>query len=122
MGFACFLFANPCVDQAKNAEDTAEKYADAAKDVNVDASQLDKASKPFDDAQAAADADAAKRKAERDKEAAKKKAIDDFVDDDQLKKKDQKFPITARVADGQGLKVEEELPSVLPEAGAAAGA
>jgi len=110
------------VDQAKNAEDTAEKYADAAKDVNVDASQLDQASKPFDDAQAAADADAAKRKAERDKEAAKKKAIDDFVDDDQLKNKDQKFPITARVADGQGLKVEEELPSVLPQAGAAAGA
>ena len=52
---------------------------------------------------------------------------DDFVGSEDLKEwarknKDQKFPITARVADGQGLKVEEELPSVLPEAGAAAGA
>ena len=106
------------VDQAKNAEDTAEKYADAAKDVHADAAHADQAKKPFDDAQAAADADAAKRKADRDAEAAKKKSIDDFVDDDQLKKKDAKFPVTGRVADGQGLKVEEELPSVIPEGAA----
>lgn len=102
------------VDEAKKVQDTASNVADAAKDANVDAKNIDKAADPFEQAKKDADDKAAEREAARKAEEDKKKAIDDFVDNDQLKKKDEKFPVTGRTAPGQGLKVEEELPSVLP--------
>jgi len=102
------------VDEAKKIQDTATNAADAAKNVKVDADNIDKAADPFKQAQQDAEDKAAERAAARKAEEDKKKAIDDFVDNDQLKKKDEKFPVTGRTAPGQGLKVEEELPSVLP--------
>jgi hypothetical protein len=102
------------VDEAKKVQDTASNVADAAKDTHVDASNIDKAADPFEQAKQAADDKAAEREAARKAEADKKEAISDFVDGDQYKKKDASFPVTARIADGQGLKVEEELPSILP--------
>ena len=111
------------VDEAKKDQDTASNMADAAKDIQIDADHLDP-TKKFKDAQKDAEDKAAKREAERKAEEDKKKSIDDFVSDDQLKKKDASFPVAARIADGLGLKVEEELPSVLDQAAspAAAGA
>jgi hypothetical protein len=102
------------VDEAKKDQDMASNMADAAKNVNVDAQNADHAADPFNQAKKDADDKAAEREAARKAEADKKKTIDDFVDSDQLKKKDEKFPISARTADGEGLKVEEELPSILP--------
>ncbi len=110
------------VDDAKKAQDTASNVADAAKDVKVEASDIGKAAEPFDEAKKKADEEAAKRKAERDAEEAKKKAVDDFIEADQYKQKDAKFPVTGRVAAGEGIKVEEEIASVLPEAAAPASA
>jgi hypothetical protein len=111
------------VDDAKHAQDTASKMADAAQNVDVDASQLGKAAQPFDQAKKDADADAAQRQAERDAEEKKKKAIDDFVDSDQFKKQTENFPVIGRTVEGQGIKVEAEIPSVIPEgASSSAGA
>jgi len=103
------------VDEAKKDQDTASNMADAAKDIQIDADHLDP-TKKFKDAQKDAEDKAAKREAERKAEEDQKKSIDDFVSDDQLKKKDASFPVAARIADGLGLKVEEELPSVLDQA------
>lgn len=109
------------VDDAQKMKDTATNTADAAKNTKVDTKTTkDDLTKPYEDAEKKAEDDAAKRKADRDAEEAKKKAIDDFVEGDMYKKKDEKFPVTARVADGEGLKVEAEEPSVLPDSAAPA--
>lgn len=52
------------------------------------------------------------RQAERDAAQAEKDNLDKFYQDND---KDKDFPVTGRIAAGEALKVEEEVPSVLPE-------
>jgi hypothetical protein len=51
------------------------------------------------------------RRAEREQAEQEKEALDGFY---QANDKDKDFPVTARITDGEGKKVEEEVDSVLP--------
>ncbi len=114
---------NSIFDKAKDTADKASDYQNRAEAVqkqaasgvsNVDDVNAIKDS-ASDESQAAKD-----RKAARDKAARDKQALEDFYKPND---KDEKFPVKSRVTDGEGQKVTEEVPSVLPEPAApAAGA
>lgn len=58
------------------------------------------------------------RREEREKQQAEKDKLDQFY---QPNDKDANFPVTGRVEDCEGMKVEAEIPTVLPAPGAPAG-
>jgi hypothetical protein len=118
------------VDQAqeykRRAEETkkkAEELKDKASNVSVGSSQgtkdideIKKKAGEVQDAPGTETEEGKKRQAERDAAAKQKDALDSFYQDND---KDKEFPVTGRVAAGEGLKVKEEIPSVLPAPGAA---
>ena len=104
--------------RGEKVKDDAEKTKDDASSMSVslqdqgDLKKLkDDVDKTKDDANTETDEGKA-RQAERDKAEQEKNALDDFYKDND---KDKNFPVSARVADGEGVKVEEEIPSVLPD-------
>jgi hypothetical protein len=105
--------------RAEQTKDEAEKLKDKASNVSVGTSQGDKDLQEIKD-QAEKVKDAAsteteegkRRKAERAAQQQAKDKLDAFYQDND---KDKDFPVTGRVADGEGIKVEEEIKSVLPE-------
>ena len=64
------------------------------------------------DAAAEESPEAKARREEREKQQAEKDKIDKFY---QPNDKDAEFPVTARVEDCEGIKVSEEIPSVIPK-------
>ena len=105
--------------RAEEAKKQAEKLKDKASNVHVGTDTGGKDLKDIKD-QAGKVKDAAedeteegkKRQAERDAAAAQKDNLDKFYQEND---KDKDFPVTGRVAAGEALKVEDEVPSVLPE-------
>lgn len=106
---------NSIFEKAKDKVDTASDYANRAEDVQQQAASgvnsLDDVGKlknsVEDESQGSKD-----RKAQREQMAKDKKAMEDFYKPND---KDEKFPVTKRKITGKGLKVEEDLPSVLPD-------
>ena len=64
------------------------------------------------DAAANESEEAKARRAAREKAAKEKQALEDFYKPND---KDEKFPVKSRVPDGEGQKVTDEVPSVLPD-------
>ncbi len=100
-------------DDAEQLKDDASDMnvgtgSDGMKDINKIKSDVDKGRS---DAQNETDEGKARRE-EREKAEQEKKALNDFYTDNN---KDNNFPILSRVADGESVKVEEEIPSVLSD-------
>ncbi len=105
--------------RGEQTKEEAEKLKDKASNVSVGTSQGDKDLQDIkDQAEKVKDApdteteEGKKRQAERDAADKEKDNLDKFYNDND---KDKDFPVTGRVADCEALKVEEEIPSVLPE-------
>jgi hypothetical protein len=106
--------------RGEKLKDDAEKLKDDVSDMNVGTGSdgmkdIDKIRGDIDkgrgDAENETDEGKARRE-EREKAEQEKNALDDFYKDND---KDKNFPISGRVTDGEGVKVEEEIPSVLPD-------
>ena len=112
---------NSVFETAKNATDTANDYKNRAGHVT------DKAASgvsSLSDLEAVKDSatdespEAKARREQREREQAEKDRLDAFYTPND---KDEKFPVVSRVADGEGVKVEEDIPGVPPvEEGAVA--
>ena len=116
---------NSIFEKAKDAVDTASDYKNRADNVSDEASdmQIGLAPDGLKDVEDVKDAatneseEAKARRAQREQAARDKQALEDFYKPND---KDAKFPVKSRVIDGEGQKVTEEVPSVLPETAAAA--
>lgn len=107
----------------RRAQET-EKQANEAKDklssVNL-SSDVDQSKKELggikkevgdvEDAPTTETEEGKKRAAEREAMNAEQENLDKFYEDREI---DKDFPVTGRVAEGEGVKVEDEIPSVLP--------
>lgn len=106
---------NSVFESAKNAVDTASDYKNRASHVQEKAAS---GVNSLDDLGAIKDSvtdespEAKARREAREKEQQEKDALDAFY---QPNDKDEKFPVSSRVADGEGKKVEEEVETVLPD-------
>jgi hypothetical protein len=113
---------NSVFEKAKDAVDTASDYQHRAEHVQEKAasgvSSLDDLESVKDSA-ADESPEAKARRAKREKAAREKQALDDFYKPND---KDERFPVKARVGEGSGNKVVDEVPSVLPEPQAQAAA
>lgn len=106
---------NSVFDKIKDKVDTASDYAARAEDVQQQAASgvnsVDDIGKlknsVEDESQESKD-----RKAQREQMAKDKKALEDFYKPND---KDEKFPVTKRKIIGTGKKVEDDIPSVLPD-------
>lgn len=106
---------NSVFESAKNAVDTVSDYKNRAGAVkDKAASGVNSLSDLGDIKDSATDEspEAKKRREAREKEQKEKDALDAFYKPND---KDEKFPVTSRVADGEGKKVEEEVETVLPD-------
>lgn len=107
--------------RADQTQKEAEELKDKASSVSVsskeDIDQLRKDVKKeagdVKDAPSTETEEGKQRQAERDAAQKEKDNLDAFYTDND---KDKEFPVTGRVVEGEGIKVEEEEPSVLPEA------
>lgn len=102
-------FVDKASDYQHRAEHAQEKAASGISSLD-DADKLK--SSVTDESQEAKDRRAAREQAEKDKQ-----QLADFYKPND---KDEKFPVKSRVADGEGQKVTEDVPSVLPETSATA--
>ena len=114
---------NSIFDKAKDTVDKASDYKHRAEHVQE---KMASGVSSLDDIETVKDSaadespEAKARRAQREQTARDKQALDDFYKPND---KDAKFPVKSRVIDGEGQKVTEEVPSVLPvPATAAAGA
>jgi hypothetical protein len=111
---------NSVFETAKNAVDTAQDYKARAEAVQQKAasgvSSVDDINQLKNSAGDESE-QAKKRKAEREKQQAEKDKLDSYYKPND---KDEKFPVTSRVLNGAGKKVEAEIESVLPKAAAPA--
>jgi hypothetical protein len=99
------------VDDAQEAKRRAEnlnKVKDEGVNVGSGGSNVDKYRDAVEDETDEGKARDAERQAERDKNAAMKNFY-------KANGKDDDFPVTGRIAPGEGVKVEDEIPSVLPD-------
>jgi hypothetical protein len=99
------------VDDAQEAKRRAEnvnKVKDQGVNVGLGGSNLDQYKNAAEDETD----EGKKRDAERQTEKDKNAAMKNFY---KPNGKDDDFPVTGRIADGQGQKVEDEIPSVLPD-------
>ena len=106
---------NSVFETAKNYVDTAQDYknrAGAVKDKMADGVGSLQDLSDLKDAAADESPEAKARREEREKQQAEKDKIDKFY---QPNDKDAEFPVTGRVEDCEGVKVTEEIPSVLPK-------
>lgn len=106
---------NSVFESAKNYVDTAQDYKARAGHVSDKmASGVGSLQDLSDlkDAAAEESPEAKARREEREKQQAEKDKIDKFY---QPNDKDAEFPVTARVEDCEGIKVSEEIPSVIPK-------
>ncbi len=106
---------NSVFESAKNYVDTAQDYKNRAGAVSDKmASGVGSLQDLSDVKDAAADEspEAKARREEREKQQAQKDKIDKFY---QPNDKDTEFPVTGRVENCEGIKVSEEIPSVLPK-------
>lgn len=105
---------NSVFETAKDKVDTVSDYQHRAANVRDKAasgiSSLDDINTVKDSAKDESP-EAKARREEREKAAKEKQALDDFYKPND---KDEKFPVKSRVADGEGQKVTEDVPSVLP--------
>ncbi|MEO5860141.1 MAG: hypothetical protein ABIR33_14480 [Pyrinomonadaceae bacterium] len=112
---------NSVFETAKNAVDTVQDYKARAGHVSdkmgSGVSSLQDLS-DLKDAAADESPEAKARREEREKAQAEKDKLDKFYEPND---KDAEFPVTARVEDCEGIKVSEEIPSVLPAPPAPAG-
>jgi hypothetical protein len=112
---------NSVFETAKNAVDTVQDYKARAGHVADKAasgvSSLDDLGQLKDSA-ADESPEAKARREEREKQQAEKDKLNAFY---QPNDKDANFPVTGRVEDAEGIKVEAEIPTVLPAPGAPAG-
>ncbi|MDI1243720.1 MAG: hypothetical protein PSX80_17555, partial [bacterium] len=112
---------NSVFETAKNAVDTVQDYKARAGHVSdkmgSGVSSLQDLS-DLKDAAADESPEAKARREEREKQQAEKDKMDKFY---QPNDKDAEFPVTGRVEDCEGVKVSEEIPSVLPAPPAPAG-
>lgn len=112
---------NGVFETAKNTVDTAQDYKNRAGHVSDKAASGVGSLQDMQDlGNAATDEspEAKARREEREKQQAEKDKLDEFyVPND----KDDQFPVTGRVEDAAGVKVEAEIESVLPPPGAPAG-
>lgn len=104
--------------RGEKTKEEAEKLKDEASNVNVGtgsgAKDLEDIKKQKEAVEAAPETETEEgkqRKAEREAAEKQKENLDKFYQDND---KDAQFPVTGRVEDGEALKVEEEIPSVLP--------
>ncbi len=111
---------NSVFEKAKDAVDTVSDYKNRAGHVADKAasgvSSLDDLGQLKDSA-AEESPEAKARREEREKAQKEKDALDAFYKPND---KDEKFPVTSRIIDGEGKKVEAKLESVLPEPAAPA--
>jgi uncharacterized protein YoxC len=105
---------NSIFEKAKDTVDTVSDYKHRAEHVQekmaAGVSSLDDINSVKDSA-ADESPEAKERRAAREKAAGEKQALEDFYKPND---KDEKFPVKSRVIDGEGQKVTEEVPSVLP--------
>jgi hypothetical protein len=107
---------NSVFETAKNYVDTAQDYknrAGAVKDKMASGVGSLQDLSDLKDAAADESPEAKARREEREKQQAEKDKLDKFY---QPNDKDENFPVTGRVEDGEGMKVEAEIESVLPKA------
>jgi hypothetical protein len=107
---------NSVFETAKNYVDTAQDYkarAGHVKDKMASGVSSLQDLSDLKDAAAEESPEAKARREEREKQQAEKDKLDKFY---QPNDKDENFPVTGRVEDGEGNKVEEEIESVLPKA------
>lgn len=113
--------ANSVFESAKNAVDTGSDYTNRASAVQKQAAQgLTSVSdvKNLGSSATNESPEAIARREQRERQEQEKNRLDAFYKPND---KDEKFPVVARVADGEGKKVEEEVPNVTTvEEGAAA--
>ena len=112
---------NSVFESAKNFVDTAQDYKARAGQVSDKmASGVGSLSdlEQVKDSATDESPEAKARREEREKQQAEKDKLDAFY---QPNDKDAQFPVTGRVEDAEGIKVEAEIPSVLPAPGAPAG-
>ncbi len=106
---------NSVFETAKNYVDTAQDYknrAGAVKDKMASGVGSLGDLKDVKDSAADESPEAKARREEREKQQAEKDKLDKFYEPNE---KDAEFPVTARVEDCEGIKVSEEIPSVLPK-------
>jgi hypothetical protein len=106
---------NSVFETAKNYVDTAQDYknrAGAVKDKMADGVGSLQDLSDLKDAAADESPEAKARREEREKQQAEKDKIDKFY---QPNDKDAEFPVTGRVEDCEGIKVSEEIASLLPK-------
>ena len=112
---------NSVFETAKNAVDTVSDYKNRAGAVQEQAASgvnsLDDLGNIQDSAKNESP-EAKARREQREREQQEKERLDAFYKPND---KDEKFPVASRVADGEGKKVEEEVPSVLPDTPPAEG-
>lgn len=107
---------NSIFEKAKDTVDTASDYANRAGHVKDKAASGVSSLSDIDQLKDSAKDESPEAKARREareKAAKDKQAMDDFYKPND---KDEKFPVVMRVADGEGVKVEEEVPSVITDA------
>lgn len=112
---------NSVFDTAKNFVDTAQDYKNRAGAVQEKmASGVSSLQDLSDVKDSATDEspEAKARREEREKQQEQRDKIDQFYVPNE---KDAEFPVTARIEDAEGIKVEAEIESVLPKPGAPAG-
>jgi hypothetical protein len=106
---------NSVFETAKNAVDKAQDYkaraGHASDKMASGVSSLDDINTVKDSVQDESP-EAKKRREEREKQQAEKDKLDSFYKPND---KDEKFPVTSRVENGEGKKVEAEIESVLPK-------
>jgi len=111
---------NSVFETAKNAVDTAQDYkaraGHASDKMASGVSSLDDINTVKDSVQDESP-EAKKRREEREKQQAEKDKLDSFYKPND---KDEMFPVTSRVENGEGKKVEAEIESVLPKTAAPA--
>jgi len=106
---------NSVFESAKNYVDTAQDYknrAGAVKDKMAEGVGSLQDLSDLKDAAADESPEAKARREEREKQQAEKDKIDKFYEPND---KDAEFPVTGRVEDCEGIKVAEEIESVLPK-------
>jgi hypothetical protein len=112
--------ATSALDKARDKVDEGQEYKRRAEKLNEvknegvnvgsGGSNLDK----YKDAVEDETEEGKKRRAEREAEMQKNQAMKDFF---KPNGKDDNFPVTGRILEGSGEKVQDEIPSVLPEPG-----
>ena len=112
---------NSVFETAKNYVDTAQDYknrAGAVKDKMASGVGSLQDVSDLKDAAADESPEAKARREEREKQQAEKDKLDKFY---QPNDKDAELPVTGRIEDCEGIKVTEEIASVLPDPAAPAG-